>query len=122
MTKNNYLIAGAVSGCLAVGLGAFGAHALKGALSDPLLDIYHTATDYQMYHSVALVLTAILLPQFSSSKALLWSARFFLSGTILFSGSLYLLALTGEKWLGAITPIGGTAFMLGWFALALFAL
>ncbi|MDD7805734.1 MAG: DUF423 domain-containing protein [Endozoicomonas sp. (ex Botrylloides leachii)] len=122
MTTNNYLIFGAGSGGLAVGFGAFGAHALKHMLSAQLLDVYHVATNYQMYHSLALILVAVLLSQHTSAKALKWSARFFLLGIILFSGSLYLLALTGVRWLGIITPIGGVSFILGWLMLTYFAI
>ncbi|MGI9281877.1 MAG: DUF423 domain-containing protein [Endozoicomonas sp.] len=116
-----YLLLGALCGLLAVVLGAFGAHALKAQLSERYMDVWATATDYQFYHSLALVLVAILSIQFKDSSKLKWSARLFLLGIILFSGSLYILAITGIGWLGAITPLGGVAFMLGWLFLAIFA-
>ena len=116
-----YLLLGAFCGLLAVVLGAFGAHALKAQLSERYMDVWATATDYQFYHSLALVLVAILSIQFKDSSKLKWSARLFLLGIILFSGSLYILAITGIGWLGAITPLGGVAFMLGWLFLAIFA-
>ena len=120
MTRH-YLLAGAVSGFLAVGLSAFGAHALKGVLTGHMLDIYHTGAEYQMTHSLMLVLTAILTLYQPESKLLPWAARFFIVGIVLFSGSLYVLSLTEISWLGAITPIGGVSLMLGWLMLAVFA-
>ncbi|WP_252177572.1 DUF423 domain-containing protein [Endozoicomonas sp. 4G] len=116
-----YLLPGALCGLLSVALGAFGAHALKDQLSERYLEVWATATDYQFYHSLALVLVAVLAIHFKDSKKLRWSARLFLAGIILFSGSLYMLAVTGIGWLGAITPIGGVSFMLGWLFLAIFA-
>ncbi|OED42810.1 hypothetical protein ACH42_11530 [Endozoicomonas sp. (ex Bugula neritina AB1)] len=116
----NFLFTGAISGFLATGISAFGAHALKGMLSDYSLDIFHTAADYQFYHSLALILIALLIHQQPSPK-LIWSGRFFLLGITIFSGSLYILSLTGIKWLGAITPIGGVCLLLGWLLLALHA-
>lgn len=108
---------GALSALISVAAGAFGAHALKGRLSDYGLGIYETAARYQMYHALALVLIG-LLAQARSGGA--WSAAgtSMIAGTILFSGSLYVLALTDMKWLGAITPLGGLAFLAGWALLA----
>lgn len=117
----NFLLAGAIGGFLAVGLGAFGAHALQGLLSERYQDIWKTATDYQFYHSLALVLVAVLSFQFPDQAKLRWAGRFFLIGMAIFSGSLYLLTTTGIGWLGAITPIGGVSLMVGWLLLILFA-
>ncbi|KEQ18316.1 DUF423 domain-containing protein [Endozoicomonas numazuensis] len=116
-----YLLSGALGGLLSVALGAFGAHALKAQLSERYLEVWGTATDYQLYHSLALVLVAVLSILFKDSRKLRWSARLFLTGIILFSGSLYILAITGISWLGAITPLGGVSLMLGWLFLAIFS-
>ncbi|WP_263081111.1 DUF423 domain-containing protein [Endozoicomonas sp. Mp262] len=120
--NHRYLLSGALGGFLAVGLSAFGAHALQDLLSERLMAVYQTATSFQMYHSLALVLVALLTASHPDSKSLHWSACFFLAGILLFSGSLYMLCLTGTHWLGAVTPIGGIAFMLGWLMLVLFAI
>ena len=119
---NPYLLSGAINGFIAVSLGAFGAHGLKGQLPERLFNAWITATEYQFYHSIALVLIAVIALHAADSKWLRWSARSFLAGILLFSGSLYALALTGISWLGMITPLGGVAFLLGWLALALFAI
>ena len=112
---------GALSGCLAVAAGAFGAHALRARLTPDMLDVFQTGVTYEMYHALALVGVGILLARFSSEGSVWLSAAgwLFIAGSILFSGSLYLLALTGTLWLGAITPLGGVAFLLGWLALAI---
>jgi uncharacterized membrane protein YgdD (TMEM256/DUF423 family) len=110
----------ALSGCLAVAFGAFGAHALKDRLSGDMLQVFQTGVSYQMYHALALLAVGVLLARFSSQGSTLLSAAgwLFVAGSVLFSGSLYLLSLTGTTWLGAITPLGGVAFLLGWLALA----
>jgi uncharacterized membrane protein YgdD (TMEM256/DUF423 family) len=110
-------MAGALSGFLAVLAGAFGAHALRSRLDPAHLQIFETAARYQLIHALALVLVSVL-PSRSASGALRWSGGLFLAGTVLFSGSLYALALTGLPMLGAITPLGGVCFLLGWLALA----
>jgi uncharacterized membrane protein YgdD (TMEM256/DUF423 family) len=112
------LITAAISGALAVMLGAFGAHGLKKIISPDMLEVFKTGVQYQFYHTFALFVVGILM-QFGKSKALKWSGYLFISGIVLFSGSLYILAITGIKVLGAITPIGGVAFIAGWIALAL---
>lgn len=113
------LLAGSLSALLAVILGAFGAHALKAKLSVDMLSAYETGVSYQMYHSLALLLTGLLLMQFGQSAYLSWAGRFFLLGIFLFSGSLYLLALTDMRWLGPVTPVGGLCFIIGWGLLAM---
>ncbi|WP_144512064.1 DUF423 domain-containing protein [Bacillus sp. FJAT-22090] len=111
-----FIIAGAINGFLAVAFGAFGAHALKEKLSEKYLAIWETAVQYQMFHALALVAIGILM----SSKligpvtSLNTAGYLMLVGIILFSGSLYVLSLTGIGVLGAITPIGGVAFLVGW--------
>jgi uncharacterized membrane protein YgdD (TMEM256/DUF423 family) len=115
-TLNAGLI-GALFGLLAVALGAFGAHGLEGRLSSADLATFETAVRYQMYHALALILlgtTAARLPEFRVRVAG-WA---FATGILVFSGSLYLLVLTGHRWLGAVTPLGGVAFLVGWGGLA----
>ena len=99
-------------------IGAFGSHALKSTFSEYAMGIFQTANQYQFYHSLALILVGVLIRQ-SQSAQLQWSGRFFLLGTLLFSGSLYLLSITGMRWLGAITPAGGILLLLGWGFLAI---
>lgn len=104
---------------LAVGLGAFGAHALKAKLeADGTLATFQTAVHYQFYHTLALLAIGILMTKYSS-QWLNYSGYSMMLGLIIFSGSLYILCFTGMKWLGAITPIGGLAFIVGWACLLL---
>lgn len=117
----NALFIGAISGMTAVALSAFGAHALEGVLSERAMDTFQTAADYQFYHSLALVFVALLGTNYPDSTKLKWSAGLFAVGIVLFSGSLYLLSLSGIRWLGMITPLGGVSFIIGWLILAFFA-
>jgi len=110
----------AISGMLAVILGAFGAHGLKKILTPEMLEVFKTGVQYQFYHTFALLAVGILM-YFSESKSLKWSANMFIVGIVLFSGSLYALAISGIKILGAITPLGGVAFIVGWILLAVYA-
>ncbi len=111
-----WLLAGTALGFLSVALGAFGAHALRAVLDEYGKSIYETAVQYQMFHAVALLITGILQRNLKDVSFALagWA---FLAGTVLFSGSLYVLSITGVKWLGAITPFGGVAFLIGWVSL-----
>lgn len=107
------LLAGALLAATGVALGAFGAHALRETLGAQKLGTWNTAVQYQMWHAVALIaLSAVTLPRIGLPAALL------ATGTVLFSGSLYALALTGARWLGPVTPIGGAMMIAGWAALA----
>jgi len=106
----------AISGLLAVMLGAFGAHALKEIISPEMLEVYKTGVQYQFYHTFALLAVGVLM-NFNQSKALTWSAYLFTIGIILFSGSLYVLAITGVKALGIITPFGGITWIAAWILL-----
>jgi uncharacterized membrane protein YgdD (TMEM256/DUF423 family) len=117
------LVAGAGFAMLAVMTGAFAAHGLKHVLDAGYLAVFETAARYQMYHAIALMVVGVIstMPQFSTRWVKL-AAFAFMLGIILFSGSLYLLALSGIKWLGAITPLGGVAFIFGWLALIVAAL
>ena len=112
-----FLLFGAIGGLLSVALGAFAAHALKQILSPGMLEIFHTGATYQTTHSLALLLTGLLGERYDC-RALRVAGWSFASGILLFSGSLYLLAMTDISWLGAVTPLGGSAFLLGWGALA----
>jgi uncharacterized membrane protein YgdD (TMEM256/DUF423 family) len=114
-----FLSLGGVSGFISVALGAFGAHALRDRLSADMLDVFKTGVTYQMYHALALLGVGVLLARLSldGSAWLTASGWLFVAGSLLFSGSLYLLSLTGTTWLGAITPLGGVAFLLGWLSL-----
>lgn len=111
-----FLLMGAVSAFLAVALGAFGAHGLKSILDDYSLKVFHTGVEYQFYHALALIMVGSLLGRYPGLERVGWAFAF---GTVVFSGSLYALALTGVKILGAITPIGGVSFLVGWALLAL---
>ena len=117
MKNQNILIAGAIFMALAVALGAFGAHALKKVLTPEMLTIYHTGVEYQFYHALVLLIIGVIGFQVKS-RYIGWAAILITIGIILFSGSLYVLALTGIKGLGAITPIGGVSFIAGWIFLA----
>lgn len=118
MKNRNILLAGAVFMALAVSFGAFGAHALKKILSPEMLTIYHTGVEYQFYHALGLLIIGVIGLQIKS-KLIGWVGILLTAGIILFSGSLYVLALSGIKGLGAITPIGGISFVAGWIILAI---
>jgi uncharacterized membrane protein YgdD (TMEM256/DUF423 family) len=119
-TRQKILIAGAIFAMCSVMIGAFAAHGLKQVLDGYALGLIETAAKYQMYHAIALLLVGVMssLPQFPV-RLLNWAAFFFALGIILFSGSLYLLAVGNVKWLGAVTPLGGLAFILGWLMLTI---
>lgn len=112
-----FWILGALFALLSVGAGAFGAHGLRARLEPDLLAIFETAARYQMYHALALLATAWAVERWPGTGAAL-AGWLFVAGILIFSGSLYLLVLTGTRWLGAITPIGGVAFLAGWAVLA----
>ncbi|TJZ76262.1 DUF423 domain-containing protein [Chitiniphilus eburneus] len=117
MNDRQLVAAAAINLFIAVGAGAFGAHALKTMLSAPMLAIWQTAVTYQMVHALGLFAIALLLPRFPG-HLLAWAGGLMLAGIVLFSGSLYALALSGVRVLGAITPLGGTAFLLAWALVA----
>lgn len=114
--KPYVILFAAISGFLTVALGAFGAHALKAILAPPDLSIWQIAVHYQMFHTAALLALG-LMPVEGETRALHLAAWSLGGGILVFSGSLYLLALTGRTWLGAITPLGGLLFLTGWGAL-----
>ena len=108
---------GSILAGIAVGLGAFGAHGLRGILSPEDLVTFETGVRYQMYHALALLGVAWAVTQWET-VLLEWSGWLFVLGILVFSGSLYILVLTGQRWLGAVTPLGGLALILGWVLLA----
>jgi len=117
-----FLVTGAIFGGLSVAAGAFATHALKEKLSERALQIFEVGARYQMYHALALLLVGLLLTRFGqATMSLMVSGFAFIAGVLIFSGSLYALSLTGIKWLGAITPVGGAAFVVGWSCLAIAA-
>lgn len=116
-----FLMWGSAFGFLSVAFGAFGAHVLKGKLSERMFANFQTGVQYQMYHALALVLVALCIGKLGEDARLVRAGWFFLAGIALFSGSLYVLALSGMTWLGAITPFGGVCFLIGWALLGLAA-
>ncbi len=111
-----FFLVGSISALIAVGLGAFGAHGLKGRLTPEMLNAFEVGVRYQMYHALALLAVAWALSRWPRAEITV-AGWLFVAGTIIFSGSLYLLSLTSVRWIGAITPIGGVAFLLGWLSL-----
>lgn len=108
---------GAASAFVAVAAGAFAAHALRTRMAADLLTVFETAARYQMYHALGILFVAVAYGRWGAAP-LLWAGWSFVAGTVIFSGSLYVLALTGTRWLGAITPVGGVCFLAGWALLA----
>lgn len=120
----HFLTLGALSAGIAVAAGAFGAHALRARLEPRLLEVFETAARYQMYHALALLAVAWLLDRAEGTPAerpATIAGWAFVAGTVLFAGSLYLMAFTGRGVLGAITPLGGVGFLVGWMSLAVAA-
>ena len=117
-TDKWFLALGAANAGTAVVLGAFGAHALKDRLSPKMMSIYHTGSQYHLYHALGLMLVGVVALQLPESGLTQWSGWLMLTGTALFSGSLYLLAITGKGWLGAVTPVGGLSLISAWVLLA----
>lgn len=115
--SNLFIGLGAINAFIAVSMGAFAAHKLKATLSADYLSVIHTAADYQFYHALGLILVGLLY-QHNKARLNAISGWLMFSGIILFSGSLYALGLSGTKWLGMITPIGGICFLIAWLLLA----
>jgi uncharacterized membrane protein YgdD (TMEM256/DUF423 family) len=116
-----FLLVAAILGFLGVALGAFGAHGLRSRLSPEMLAVFETAVRYQMYHVFALLIVSAAIGHLGNARLLVMAGWFFFAGILIFSGSLYALALTSTSVLGAITPFGGLALLIGWACLALFA-
>ena len=119
MNGSIWIRLGAISGFIAVAAGAFAVHGLEGKIEPRLLAVFKTGADYQMAHALALVLVGALVLCRGRSRGLDIAGWAFLVGSVLFAGSLYALALSGVRALGAITPIGGVGFLVGWGALAM---
>jgi uncharacterized membrane protein YgdD (TMEM256/DUF423 family) len=115
-----WLVIAAINGALAVAAGAFAAHGLAGRLDPHALSVFETGARYQMYHALALGLAALAM-QGAAARMANWAAWFFIAGIVLFSGSLYVLALTAFPQSALVTPFGGVAFLAGWVCLALAA-
>jgi len=109
-----FLAAGAAAALLAVTLGAFGAHALKNRIPPEMLAVWRTGVEYHVLHALGLLAVGLVAQHLQNSGLLRWSGWLMLAGIVLFSGSLYLLALSGPGWLGAVTPVGGLAFLAAW--------
>ncbi|MCZ6527006.1 MAG: DUF423 domain-containing protein [Gammaproteobacteria bacterium] len=114
-----FILLGILNAMLVVGLGAFGAHGLKSRLTEDMMSVYQTGVQYHFYHALGLVLIGIIAFHLPASTLLKWSGWTMFAGIVLFSGSLYLLAITQTRWLGMITPIGGLAFIVSWLLLAI---
>lgn len=111
-----FLILGVINGFLAVALGAFGAHGLEGKVSEKMLGTWEKAVDYQMFHTMALFITGLLVEKIAGGS-IVWAGWLFFVGILLFSGSLYIYSTTGIKSLAMITPFGGLTFLAGWIVL-----
>jgi uncharacterized membrane protein YgdD (TMEM256/DUF423 family) len=116
-----FFLLGALLSGLSVALGAFGAHALRERLDAGMLASFETGARYQMYHGLALLAVAWAVSRFPNSQLPQLAGWLFIAGSVLFSGSLYLMAFTGQRWLGAVTPFGGVAFIAGWVCLLIAA-
>jgi uncharacterized membrane protein YgdD (TMEM256/DUF423 family) len=116
-----FIIMGALSGAIGVAAGAFGAHALRARVEPRMLEVFETGARYQMYHALAMLAAAWMVSRFPGAL-MNASGWLFMAGTVLFSGSLYAMALTGVRALGAITPLGGVCFIAGWACIALAAM
>lgn len=119
---HKYMAVGAIGTALGVALGAFGAHGLEGQITEHYIEVFETGVRYHMYHAIGLMIVALLAERTGASKLLRTGANLLIAGVIVFSGSLYALALSGVGVLGAITPIGGAAFIAGWICVAAAAL
>lgn len=113
-----FMLSGSLLAALAVIMGAFGAHGLKPHLGAEMMSVYKTAVEYHVYHAFGLILIGLIANNLASNNLALWAGACMMIGVLLFSGSLYLLSITGVRWLGAITPFGGISFILGWLLLA----
>lgn len=119
--ERTFFIIASLFGALSVAFGAFGAHALRWRIEESLLANYQTGVSYMFYHALALLAVAWALSRWPASSLSVWAGWLFVVGIVIFSGSLFVMAFTGLRWLGAITPIGGVAFIAGWLLLALAA-
>ena len=116
-----FLFFSSLGGFSGVAFGAFGAHGLRAILDESMMTVYQTGVHYHLFHALGLGLIALLARQYPRSALLRWAGWLMLAGIVIFSGSLYLLSISGIKWLGVITPIGGSALLLAWLLLTVFA-
>jgi len=116
--NKTFLLLGSINAFLAVALGAFGAHGLRSKLSVEMLAIYQTGIQYHMFHAMGLMIVGVVFQWISHSSAMIWAGWSMVFGILIFCGSLYALSISGLRWFGAITPIGGLGFLLGWFLFA----
>lgn len=114
-----FLTMGSIAMALAVALGAFGAHGLKSRLTQEMLNIFETGVQYHFYHAIGLLIVGLVTHYLPDSALLKWSGWLMVGGILIFSGSLYILATSGLRWLGAITPVGGLCFIASWVLLTL---
>lgn len=114
-----FLMIGSIAMALAVALGAFGSHGLKKMLTKEMLDIFETGVRYHFYHAIGLLVVGLITHYLPDSALLKWSGWLMASGILIFSGSLYILATSGIRWLGAITPLGGLCFIASWILLTI---
>ena len=121
MMSKVFIILGSLNAFLAVALGAFGAHGLQNKLTEQMLATYETGVKYHMMHALGLILIGIISRYTSGSVLINWSGWLICAGIVLFSGSLYLLSISGIRWLGAVTPLGGLSFLAGWLLLVVAA-
>ena len=119
--ERTFFIIASLLGSLSVALGAFGAHGLRGRIEESLLANYQTGVSYMFYHMLALFVVVWAIGKWPASSLPVWAGWLFVAGIVIFSGSLFVMAFTGLRWLGAITPIGGVAFIAGWLLLAFVA-
>lgn len=119
MNSRVCILTGSICMALAVGFGAFGAHIVQEMLTADRFMVYQTAVEYHFYHAIGLIITGMLMKLFEENRWFAYGGYGLLAGILIFSGSLYLLTLTDTGWLGAITPIGGTAFIAGWVCIAI---
>lgn len=117
----HFLTASALAAFFAVALGAFAAHGLKSRVDEHMLEVFQTGVRYHFFHALGLGLIALIAKQYPASRSLCWSGWLMVAGIVVFSGSLYVLALSGLRWLGMVTPFGGLAFLAAWLLLAVFA-
>jgi uncharacterized membrane protein YgdD (TMEM256/DUF423 family) len=114
-----FLLLGSIAMALAVSLGAFGAHGLKEKISSDMLEIFQTGVTYHFYHALGLLAVGFLAQQLPDNSMIKWAGWLMVAGIIIFSGSLYTLSISGIRWLGAITPLGGLCFIASWLIFAL---
>jgi len=113
-TAKIFLILGGINAALVVLLGAFGAHGLKARMTAEMLAVYQTGVHYHLFHALGLIVVGLVATQISDSAYLRWSGWLMLAGIVLFSGSLYVLSVSGLRWLGMVTPFGGISFIVAW--------